>query len=279
MQPAYGLRFYRRIHPKQWIKWTVYTVLLVNWGFYILLDWENASFTLRTGGSLYQWTTAFATSLDEAAWFGLLFLWELETYVLSEEADTPVVQRLSLAMRLVCYVFIANTVVARFIVVNELRLLEPLTGISSLCQLADQQTSFTRNLEYTVIDTGNCTRLSPAREIFQVNESAVTDAPGLHVERISAWVDLQDSITWLLIMLTIEIAIWLQEREITGGPVMFVSHAGKLLYGLLFAHAAYWAYRGHWLYSWDQIMWIGGFFAIELNVRDWNREISAHEEI
>jgi len=276
MQHAASVPFYQRFHPRQWIKWTVYTILLVNWGFYIFLDWENASHTLRGGGSLYQWVTAFATSLDEAAWFGLLFLWELETYTLSEEADTPVVQRLSLAMRLVCYVFIANTVIARTVVVNELHELEPSAGVSSLCQLADQEMSYTFNLEYMVIDAANCAALSSAAEYFQVNESAVTDAAGLRVERMSAWIDLQDSITWLLIMLTIEIAIWLQEREITGGPVMFVSHAGKLLYGLLFAHAVYWAYRGHWLYSWDQIMWIGGFFAIELNVRDWNKEISEH---
>ena len=278
MQRSRSTPFYQRVHPKQLIKWTVYSILLVNWGFYILQDWQTAHHTLRSGGTLWQWASAFSTSLDEAAWFGLLFLWELETYALPEAADTPFVQRLFLFIRGLCYVFIAHTVVARVISVNDLRQLEPAPSISSLCQLADQGTSFTHNLHYTVIDTGNCSRLSAASQFFFVDNTAITDAPGLLVERQSAWIDLQDAITWLLVMLTIEIAIWLQERGIRRGMMLLASRAGKLLYGVLFGHAAYWAWRGHWLYTWDQVMWIGGFFAIELNVRDWRREVSEHRQ-
>jgi hypothetical protein len=227
---------------------------------------------------LWQWTSAFSTSLDEAAWFGLLFLWELETYALSEAADTPFIQWLFLAIRGLCYVFIAHTVVARVNSVNDLRQLEPVPGISSLCQLPAQEVSFTHNLRYTVIDTANCAGLSTASQFYFVDSTAITDAAGLRIERQSAWIDLQDAVVWLLVMLTIEIAIWLQERHILGGMMMFASHAGKLLYGVLFAHAVYWAWRGHWLYSWDQVMWIGGFFAIELNVRDWRRESSGQQQ-
>ena len=40
---------------------------------------------MRNGGSFLKWTQALATSIDESAWFILLFLLELETYVLSDE--------------------------------------------------------------------------------------------------------------------------------------------------------------------------------------------------
>lgn len=269
---------YRRVHPRQLIKWTVYTLLLFNFLMYIADDWSNAQAKLRTGGDWLDWASAFGTSLDLAAWFGLLFLWELETYALSESAATRFLHGVFLSVRLVCYVFIAHTVVSRAITLSELHEVEVAPGLSSLCPLAGSGVSYANNLEYTLIDEKNCTTLSNGDQYWYVDNSAITDAPGLAIERQSAWIDLQDAIVWLLVMLTIEIAIWLQSRNITGGALMLASQAGKLLYTLLFAHAAYWAWRGHWLYSWDQVLWIAGFFAIELNVRDWRESIETESE-
>ena len=263
-----------RLRPKQILRWTVYTLLLVNWGAYIGEDWEIAMHTLRSGGSLAEWASAFTTSLDLAAWFGLLFLWELETYALSDHADTSFVRWFFLGIRGVCYLFLAHTVVARAITVDDLRHLEPMPAVVNLCQLADQELSFAYNLEYTLIDEQNCASLSAGDRFYQIESTAVTDASGFKVERLSTWIDLQDAITWLLVMATIEIAIWLQDRNITGGPAMFISRAGKVFYAVLFAHAAYWAYMGHWLYTWDQLLWIGGFFAIEANVSEWRKDIT-----
>jgi len=262
------------IDPKQVIKWTVYSLLLINWGVYIREDWVNAEHTLRLGGSVLEWASAFTTSLDLAAWFGLLFLWELETYALSDTADTPLIRWVFLIIRGICYVFLAHTVVARAITVEDLRHIQADPGISNLCQLADQEISYAYNVEYTLIDSQNCSSLATGDKFYQIESTAVTDESGYNVERLSTWIDLQDAITWLLVMATIEIAIWLQERNITGGPAMLVSRAGKAFYALLFAHAVYWIYMGHELYAWDQVLWIGGFFAIELNVKDWRKDIN-----
>ena len=59
---------------KQLIKWIVYTVLIINFGFYIWEDWQFAGHTLRGGGSAVQWAAAFTTSNHEIAWFVLLAL-------------------------------------------------------------------------------------------------------------------------------------------------------------------------------------------------------------
>jgi hypothetical protein len=266
----------QRLH--QGIKWTVYGLLLLNWAFYIHEDWTNAQHTLRNGGTLLDWMNAFGTSLDEAAWFGLLFLWELETYALPEHAWTRLVQGLFLGIRGLCYIFLAHTVFAWGTNFIDLERLQPAPDVSSLCDLADQEISYTYNLEYTLIDTDNCRELSTDTEFFFVDNSAVTDSAGLAVERRSARFDLQDAITWLLIMFTIEIGIWLQERDITGGPLMLVSQLGKVLYGVLLVDAAYWAWMGHWLYTWDQLLWIGGFWAIEFNMKLWRDSIEANEQ-
>jgi hypothetical protein len=265
----------RSINYQQLVKWTVYSLLLVNWGFYFREEWIHAQYTLANGGSLLDWTDAFRTTLDEAAWFGLLFLWELETYALSEEHWNRLLQRVFLLIRGACYIFLAHTVLAAGTAWMELRQAEPSPEIASLCDLSDQGISFTHNLDYTLIENVNCAGLASGAELFFVDSTAVTDRAGLAIERRSAWFDLQDAVTWLLVMFTIEIGIWLQERNITGGALMLVSQLGKALYGVLFLDAAYWAWMGHWLYTWDQLLWIGGFWAIEFNLKEWREAIDA----
>ncbi|MSQ99486.1 MAG: hypothetical protein EXR85_09375 [Xanthomonadales bacterium] len=276
MNTTLNLPFYRAINPRQVVKWTIYILLLLNWGLYIAEDWQTALHTLGESSTFLDWTSAFSTSLDSAAWFGLLFMWELETYALSDEAYTPFIGWTFLAVRGICYVFLAHTVLSRAETIYELSDLQPSPGITSLCQLANQEISFAYNVDYTRIDDSNCHSLSAGTEFYPIEDTAVTDKPGLSVERWNTIVDLEDAIVWLLIMLTIEIAIWLQDREITGGPAMFVSHLGKVFYAVLFAHTAYWAWGEHWLYFWDQLLWIGGFFAIEMNVSEWRKHIEKH---
>ena len=160
----------------------------------------------------------------------------------------------------------------------ELRQAEPNSDIASLCEISDQGVSFTRNLDYTLIDQVNCAGLAPGPEFFFVDNAAVTDRAGLDIERRSAWFDLQDAVTWLLVMFTIEIGIWLQERNITGGSLLLVTQMGKVLYAVLFLDAAYWAWMGHWLYTWDQLLWICGFWAIEFNLKEWREANEAEAQ-
>lgn len=268
-----------RINFPQLIKWSVYVLLLFNWGLYAADEWSRAAHTLRGGGSLLDWTTAFGTTLDEAAWFGLLFIWELETYVLEEHSWNRALEYLLLGLRGVCYVFLAHTVFVWTVECIDLYQLEADPELTSLCQLADQDMSYGFNLSYTLIDSENCDELAEGTEFYRVDNSAVTDAKGFEVDKRSAWIDLQDAIVWLLIMATIEIAIWLQDRNITGGPIMAVSHFGKLLYAALFVHAAYWAWHGHWLYAYDQSLWIFGFWAIEYNMKQWAKQIEQESSL
>ena len=255
----------------------MYGLLLLNWGFYAVEEWQFAQHTLRNGGTLLDWTSAFGTTLDNMAWFGLLFLFELETYALPEERWTRYTKWMFLGARGFCYIFLAHTVFAWGSAWLELRSTEPMPGITSLCQMSEEGVSFTHNLEYTLIDQGNCDSLSDGPEFSLVDNSAVTDTAGFIVERRSAWFDLQDAVTWLLVILTIELGVWVQERDITGGPLMMVSQLGKVFYAVLFIDAAYWAWMGHWLYTWDQLLWIGGFWVIEYNMKEWREEIEEHE--
>jgi len=97
---------------QQGVKWTVYTLLIVNFAFYFLEDLERARHILHSGSSFLDLTGEFATSIDESAWFILLFMFELETYVLEDEDWKGWVAHVIRGARLACYVMLAHTILA-----------------------------------------------------------------------------------------------------------------------------------------------------------------------
>jgi hypothetical protein len=97
---------------------------------------------------------------------------------------------------------------------------------------------------------------------------------GLNLERDLAWADLAEVIIWLVVLFTIEFVVRLQDRGVTGGALMAAANKLKIfLYLSLIALGIYWAILSHWVYLWDELVWIGGFAAIEMNVSEWRDEL------
>jgi len=265
---------------QQAIKWTVYTLLIINFGYYIYEDWNRAIHTLRAGASFLDWAGEFAASIDELGWFMLLAMFELETYVFEDEAWTGWVARTVHAVRVVCYAMIAHTIYAYLVVVVSLQPTIPVEGVVSLCDMVDDNVSYVTNLRYTEVNDDTCAGLSDASEFFWLaDDPIVTDEAGLNLERNLAWADLIEAAIWLVIVLAIEAVVRLQGRGVTGGPVVTVLNRMQIiLYAVLIGIGVYWATLSHWLYFWDELVWIGGFAAIELNISKWRSEIMDEAE-
>lgn len=205
-------------------------------------------------------------------------MFEMETYSLSDETLEKKSVRWSIhGLRLVCYVLLAHTVLARITTVSDFQQIVQATAVTNLCQLADQDISFGENYRYTVIDQSNCAELSDDHVFFYIDPSVITDSDGIKLEKKHVYVDLNDSLVWLLVVWAIELTVWLQNRGIAGGRLMLVTQAVKFFYAVLFLHAGFWVYVGHWLYAWDQFLWIAGFWAIEKNLSEWRDEIREDE--
>ena len=264
----------RKLDPRQLIKITVYGLLLVNFGHYFINDVSVAGHTAHAGWKWHDWTAAFATTIDETAWFLLLLLLELETYLLSDEAFTPMRVRAMQFVRVLCILFIGHTVFAYGSYLLELRQTLELAE-TTLCDLAGRGLSFARNLDYVEITAGSCTAIKGALPLYLFDqEQLVTDAAGLRVEWELAWVDLLEVLCWLVILFCLEVMVRLQEKGVTGGAALNAARFGKgVLYGFLWLIASYWAYRGHWVFAWDEALWILGFIAIGMNLSAWRDEI------
>jgi hypothetical protein len=265
---------------QQGLKWIVYSLLLVNFGFYIFEDWNRAVHTLGADATIVDWAGEFATSIDEAGWFILLFMFELETYVFEDETLKGQAAHVLHGVRLLCFAMLAHTVFAYGTTVVDYAPTLPADGVTDLCDIAGQDISFVYNLEYSEIGSGNCNDLPEASRYYWLGDpSVITTGEGLSLERQLAWVDVVEAVAWLAIVLAIEVVVRLQGRGQTGGPVIRIANFVKMaLYGLLFAFAAWWAWLSHWLYAWDEFVWIAGFAAIEMNVSEWRKELIPRTE-
>lgn len=263
---------------RQTIKWVVYALVIVNFGFYIRNDWVIAGHTLYAGSSLLEISRAFATTIDESAWIILLLLFELETYLLSDDPLSRAKTLLMQGIRLVCYISLAHTLYAYGVYLTEIYAAVPVEGVTNLCQLVGKDLSYAYNLVYSDIDSSNCASLSTANQFFYVDPPTffiVEDSAGLVIEKQLAWIDMFEAIIWLLILLSIEVAVWLQDRNIGEGLIFKgLSITKWCLYSFLWAAAGYWIFRGHYMFAWDEFVWIAGFVAIEMNIVEWRNEIN-----
>ena len=269
------------IKSRQTLKLVIYILLLINFVLYIIDDIRIASYTLQEDASFLDWTQSFATTIDESAWLILLFLFELETYMLSDEAwSKTLFTRFMYFIRACCYIFLMHSVYAFSVIYYDLMNVQQLQNITNLCELVPLDMTFVRNLSYTTIDSLNCHELS-SQSVFYFTEPnlVVTDVSGLQLERNLALVDLLEILVWLLILFTIEAMVWLQDRAITQGKLISLIKVSKyFLYGLLWSMAAYWTYLGHYYFAWDEAVWIVGFISIEMNVSQWKEEIEREKE-
>jgi hypothetical protein len=249
-------------------KWAVYALLLVDFVVYFAQDLQAAPYTLDERSSLREILAAWVTSIDLAAWFTLILLFELETGAPGRRAWTGAKRWAVRGLRLLCCATILHTSFAYEIALAEFQRPGRLAPADDVCALPDGW-SFLRNREYVEIDAGNCATLGRGPEFFVVGDDAVvTDRAGLIEGRILAWTELVESLAWLLVVGATEAIVRLRQP---GAPTRRATRALErlkaALYLLIVAIACYWGSKGQFLYLWDELVWVLGFLVIDGNIR------------
>jgi hypothetical protein len=265
---------------QQNLKWIIYTLLILNFGYYFFDDWRAAQSTLLPGASFLQITGTYATTFDELAWFGLLFLLEVETYWIEDENRPGFLYWLMQIVRIFCYVVVCHTLYAFIVYVTELGRATVLTDIGSLCSLVGENLSFTRNLLYELIDSGNCANLSAGGEIYRFyEEPVVSDTSGYRMAVWHAWVDVIEIAGWLTISLLLTFVMLLQNRGIYDSRwIRGLDRLQFVVYTIIAGTAFYWSIYGYYVYTWDILLWIGGFALIDANLSGWRDELKDESE-
>ena len=259
----------------QFIKWTVYAGLFINFAFYLNDDLLAMRASLADSAGWAETAETFVTSIDTVAWLLLIVLLEFETYVLSEDAYTRWVEAVMMTLRVVCYLAIAaagwfytSTAIGYYTIT-------PLEGVESTCELAGGDNYLqTGVIEFEEITGDNCASMPPAEVLVRadVDESVLApeSLPGI---RFLSWIDVVNAWVWILVVILIEVEIHLQWEDRFGSRLLRVVRAAKTAsYLVLIGNGFVWIATGYPLYAWDAFLWIFGFWAIELNLAEWEQE-------
>jgi hypothetical protein len=257
------------------LKYVVYFSLLINLGRFVWDDYFAMEATLPADASLSDYLTQFSTSIDMLAWVGLVFLFELETYAVPDEKWTARLGGVIRSLRVICYVMIGYAAYGYTSEALENFETTRVEGISNICQLADQDIYLqVSTFEYEEITSDNCDDLSDSDTFYRIaNEVSVIDEPTLgHVQR-QGWIDIDNAYFWIIVVLLIEVEIWMQSRDrFSSPPLNRVRVAKTFFYLILIGNMFIWLFTGYYLYAWDAFLWIFGFWAIELNLAEWEME-------
>jgi len=270
-----------RGHLFQLFKYAVYALLTANIFIFFAEEWAAAPHRFAAGIALGDIIEGFTATIDTASWVVLLLMFELETYVLDEKHFTPKVTWSLHGLRAICYGFIIYSFYGYTTKLFFLLGTSPLPGIDDLCMLVDGNWAYAIDLdEYEVLTATNCVTFSAAGAFLQFpGLAAVVDPSGFSDIIWLAWVDVINAGVWLLVVLVLEIDVRLQDRNKLVGTALKISSLSKyVLYCTLFLAAAYWAFEGDFVDSWDAFLWLVAFIFIELNVFDWRRETAEISE-
>ncbi len=263
-------------HPKakQTLKWIVYSALVINTGMYLDDDIRAFVGAIPEDAGLLDILFQFSTTIDMLGWMALVFLFELETYALEDSAFTRKVESLIRGTRIICYLLIGFAAIGYTVEALETFDLHPVSA-DSMCDLADQgvYAQISAN-EFPEITSGNCAAMSLDAEYFTLSdETAVVAASVVPELQFMGIIDIENAIIWILVVLLIELEVWLQSADRFGSRTLGAARQLKtFFYLILIANGVIWFFYDYYLYAWDAFLWIFGFWAIELNLAEWEQE-------
>jgi hypothetical protein len=89
-----------------------------------------------------------------------------------------------------------------------------------------------------------------------------------------AWIDVIEIAGWLAVSLLITFVMVLQNKGIyESGWIRGADRLQIVVYAIIAGTAFYWAVYGYYVYTWDILLWIGGFAAIDANLAEWRGEL------
>ena len=262
----------------QFLKYSIYILILFNVIYFTVEDYFASAHTFKNGVSLANIGNAFSASVDSFAWYILLMTFELETYILEDDELSDKKKILFNVVVAVCYFFILLAFVGyieKLIMVYDFEL----AHITDLCAIVGSDIALALDLdEYAPLVAENCANVS-GQIYFNSATSIYADHTILKQMKQLSLIDVVNALTWLVIVLVLQIEVFLQLRGHLSSYMYKVNSMIKFVayFVLLFA-CVYWAYMGDGIGFWDAILWLGAFIFIELNIFQWRQEEEAEAE-
>ena len=264
-------------HMFQLFKYSIFALITVNLFYFIFEEMSASAHTFREGMSITDMANAFATSIDTVAWFALLVIFDLETYVLSEKTLKGRLKWVLSGIVAVCYVFI---IIAFLGFVHKMGMVYDFVAIAgAACDQLGIIPSYAMTLdEYRDLTAEACAAMGNAPIYVNASGSIIATEDVLSMMKKLTMTDVINSGTWLLVVLVLQVDVIMQLRGDLSDRFYKISLWAKgLIYTTLVICCAYWTYLGSGINAWDSFLWIVAFVFIELNLFKWH-ENDEHEK-
>ncbi|MCV6626516.1 MAG: hypothetical protein OIF38_10480 [Cellvibrionaceae bacterium] len=257
----------------QLLKYSIYALLSYNLYLFIVEETQGLAGAYPQGLNLGNFVEAYSATVDTAAWVVLLYVFELETAVLSDRRLRGPLGYALAAIKAVCYGFILYALygyVGKYLAVSAV---SP-APIQDACLAASQGWLRIESLnDYPSFSPGQCQALSGP--LFSVdNTQIIGDHSQIRLLHNLAGVDVLNAAAWVVLVAVLQLEVVLQLRQALSHGLMMTAKLLKApLYLLLLAAAIYWGIDGEFLDFWDAFLWLLAFFLIDLNIFEWHEEV------
>lgn len=264
----------------QLVKYAIYLLILYNVVHFSIEDYSASAHRFRDGVSWDVFNDAFSQAIDSIAWFILLLMLELETWVIEDEEHKGVLRWSVNLVAGVCYLFIIAAFVGYW---NKMLFVLGFVpaDIESACTAVGTYLSYVKEIdEYLSLTADTCGAAGDAP--FYVNaDASMILTSAIHGETVLlAYTEVINAGTWLLVVLVLWIDVFLQIRgELTDRLYRLNAYLKVVLYLILITAAVIWGIYGKFIDFWDAFIWIVAFFFIELNLFQWHEEVEAQADI
>lgn len=256
----------------QVFKYGVYLAVISNVILFMVREMKSAAHRYDGISSLTEFLEAYTSTVDTAAWVILLLLFELETYIIPDEKLKGAIILIFRVIRGLCYTIIVSSFLGYCSNLLWMTNFDPVQLVN-LCDVVGKSWMIELD-EFKKITAESCSKLAADSNFFKyAGQEIYTDNSSLNAAYRLAWVDVINSLSWILVVIVLEIDVWLQLKNRLTNRIFRASRNVKyLLYLVLFFAAAYWGIFGKFLDFWDAFLWIVAFFFIEQNIELWKAE-------
>ena len=230
--------------------------------------------TFPDGIPIEEYVVAYAGVIDALAWVVLLWAFELETAVIDDKHLDGMVWWAFLIVTLLSYAAIAYASYGYWELTKIPESFAAWAGANP-CTLVGGDFSVVESLdEYVPLTSENCGTLVGAAQFS--DELQLFSTPQNLVDLgVQAWLDVINSILWLIVVAVLALEIELESSRLFGTRLFKAYKASKIiLYLGLAVLVVIWLIYGKPLSAWDAFLWLIAFFFIEMNVFSWQEEIA-----
>ncbi len=262
----------------QLFKYTIYCLLMLDIYHFFLEDYAASTQTFAKGISANEIIEAFTATIDTIAWLVLLLLFELETYILEDEQIKGKVKWTMNTVRILCYCFIVYSLYGFISKFNLLHATVPFIT-KDVCSLIGTSFTYIKEIDqYLPLSKEICQGFVNTPLIQIVGTDIITEQNMLTETQRLSTVEVTNSITWLLVVLVLEIEVFLQLKgALSERKIKFSKWIKSVLYCVLFLVAGYWGIKGGFLDFRDAFLWLVAFWFIEMNIFQWSEEITQNK--